>query len=113
MLQTPEIHIVVPKIHTAIKNGSAIVTVVESEGSFCYFEGNIYGSSLMGTVEQKCFHAASRMIHRYPTIARVFLHPCQYQIVGIWQHETESILWRDHSLFVEWSKGNFPSSSYF
>jgi hypothetical protein len=54
--------------------GTALVAVAAGEDADgrieAYFEGNVYNSECMKTFNDRAFHAASRLLERYPTIAK-------------------------------------------
>lgn len=60
---------------------SGIVAQIYQKGDTVsiYYEGNIYGAENLKSYLQRVYHAASHLIHKYPTIAHVTIPLKDYQ----------------------------------
>lgn len=103
---------------TTIKPGSAICGQAESEWSgrsladainetmrgddrvMLYYEGNLFGS--MPDWATMLFHAADRLIARYPTVARCSVKPDDWYLVGSYYPDTERLYVEDQAALDAW-----------
>ncbi len=70
-----------------IAKGSGIVGVPAEGGAvLIYYEGNIYGAQNIRTYEDKIYHAADRLVAKYPTVARTWAKPEDLVRVGTYDH---------------------------
>lgn len=96
---------------TTIKPGAAIVGQDTSDWSgvaapqprlMLYYEGNIYGSSSFSDWETMLFHAADRLIARYPTVARCAVEFGGWLRVGWYDHELRRLDIEDQAALDAW-----------
>jgi hypothetical protein len=73
--EVTEVKVLLPRIgsmaNTVIRDRSGVVGVpAKAPGrTLAYYEGNVFGAAGMVTWADRCFHAASRLVAQYPTVA--------------------------------------------
>jgi len=88
-----EFDVVVPRagsnLHNTLLKGSAIIVARESgdDHLLVYFEGNKYNACNIKTFEDKCLHAAGRLIEHYPTVARTYVKASEVIKVGRYHYQ--------------------------
>lgn len=90
---------------SSIEQGSAIVSEApEDKYLNLYFEGNLFGAENLKLFSEKLYHASSRLVHKYPTVARMVVHEQNYLKVGEFDYDTKTIdLDPDKKdLFMQW-----------
>jgi hypothetical protein len=75
--------ILAPLVPTTIVEGSGIVGVELDEKSYTvYYEGNIYNAACLAKWEHRVKHAADRLLHAYPTVARGAFLKGAFKVIG-------------------------------
>lgn len=98
-----ELEVLVPKPGTpaalTIDSGSGIVTDATkiAERIEVYFEGNRFGAVNLRTFEERVKQAAGRLQQRYPTIARGFYAPSEFESVGTYTFSDD---WKETRLAI-------------
>lgn len=96
-------------LRNIIRKGSAIVVDGDIKvGAIAYFEGNVYEACNIKTFEDKAYHATSRLEHKYPTSAKVYVTDADMLVVGTYSSETGIFSKSDnktaHTLLDDWLK---------
>lgn len=66
------------------------------------YEGNLYGSSNMSSWAERVYHAASRHVTAYPTVARSHVDPSWLQRIGTYEIATDRIRLDDRDALLAW-----------
>lgn len=87
-----DVFIVIPKgKNFGISQGSGITAIPRENGFQIDYEGNIYRSQDLDAYEARVYHAASRGMTRYPTVARIFLPEEEFlenfEVIGVLNYE--------------------------
>jgi len=80
------------QIALIVKKGSGIVGQPESvdqQRFIGFYEGNVYQAENIKTYEDKLYHAADRMIHNYPTKAKIAVTHNEVTRVGYFDYESK------------------------
>lgn len=78
-------------------NGTIVTTRL-----MLYYEGNIYGSTAFPDWETMLFHAADRLIARYPTVARCWVESEGWLHVGWYDHDLRRLDIEDQAALDAW-----------
>lgn len=85
-----------------IASGAAIVGLEErGERIHVCYEGDIYGF-IGGGFANRVYHAADRLLHQAPTIARAFLPASDLVKVATWNHTEGTIGLDDPAILADW-----------
>lgn len=65
-----------------------------------YYEGNLYGH--MADWETQLFHAADRLIAKYPTVGRCTVDPVGFMQVGWYDHDRRTLDVEEQEILDAW-----------
>ena len=95
-----------------IHPGSGVVghrLLAQNSRLLVYFEGGIYGQSGLDEFESRLYHAASRLLYRAPTVARMVLPAESLCAVGTYDLETRVLVVHDQPALDAWIARWTPS----
>lgn len=67
-----------------------------------YYEGNVHGASNIVSYADRVYHAADRLVRRYPTIARRTVHRDALIAVGTFDYPTRTLRVSDEPALAAW-----------